>query len=279
MAPGEPEQEYASSIAFEVDEEAETLGDRVPTTIDEDEQRVLLHKARSSRVSLDVVTVAHGTYSRQPATLIGLLFKFSYPHQSVSRLTSAELSISFQPIDGSSKFPSVRRFGPTSIQDANPTSATVVKTTSFGASLSAGDGISPVTAGLSAERGTEISFTQDFRCEVVGEPWTSDEAYDTGCELDNAVTWYVKENQVKPAGIPRELRAVVVVARSQKVVLAKVKAKVKTGWGLSLLGSLFPDERPLLIGDGVVFGETPALSDFGALSAEQLNKFVGLDRP
>jgi hypothetical protein len=83
----------------------------------------------------------------------------------------------------------------------------------------------------------------------------------------------------QPAGIPRELRAVVVVARVQKVVLAKVKAKVKTGWGLSLLGSLFPEERPLPIRDGVAFGETPALSDFGALSAEQLNKFVGLDRP
>jgi len=36
----EPEQEYASSVAFKVDEEAETLGNRIPTTIDENEKRV-----------------------------------------------------------------------------------------------------------------------------------------------------------------------------------------------------------------------------------------------
>ncbi|KAK1826646.1 hypothetical protein QBC39DRAFT_386550 [Podospora conica] len=290
--PSPPPHEYTTSVPFEPDEETQTLGDRLPTTITQDEQRVLLHKARTSRVSLDVVALAHGTFggAAHPATLLALRFQFSYPHQSTSRLTSAELNISFQPAAAdrgasSSKFPTVRRFSPTSIRDTNPTSATVTRTTAVGASASVGDasGVVPLGVGLSAQNSTEVSFTADFGCEAVGEPWTSDEAYDAGCEGDNAVTWYVKENEVRPAGIPRELRAVVVVERGDgeeegRVLLARVKAKVRTGWGMSLLGKLFPGERPLVIGEGVEFGEPPAGRDFEALSAEELGRFAGFGR-
>jgi len=154
-----------------------------------------------------------------------------------------------------------------------------VQTTGFGGTISAGEGISPVSVGVSADRSKEVSFVRDFQCDVIGEPWTSDEAYDQGCEVDNSVTWYVKEHKLLKAGIPRELRTVIIIGRSQKVVLAKVKAKVKTSWGISMLGSLFTQARPLLIGEGATFGEALGNDDFGALSTEQLDVFVGLDRP
>ena len=276
--------EYTSTVELQVDDATETLGDRLPKTITDTERRALLQQTRSTRVSADVVALAHGTFEGQPASLVGLRFQFSYPLQSSSsRLTSAELNISFQPEKdgddgGGSEFPSVRLFAPISIS-ADSTTASIEKDTRYSVTTTFGASPVPVSLDVTAERGAKVAYVQEFRCNVVGEPWTSDEAYSEGCEVDNAVTWYLTEHKLRKEGIPRELRTVVVVGRRQSAIRAKVKAKVKTNWGLSLFGSLFSHARPLVIGDSVVFGVQPPLLDFGKLSKEQLGAFVGLDRP
>jgi hypothetical protein len=271
--------EYTSSVTLEVDDAAETLGDSTPKTITDTERRALLQQARRARVTADVVALAHGTFDEQPATLIGLRFQFSYQPRSSNRLSSAELNISFQPdSDDDGQFPVVQRFEPTAIS-ADATTAAVKKDTSYDLSVSVTAGPAPVSVGWTANRGREMAYVQEFRCDVIGEPWTSDEAYSKGCEVDNAVTWYLDEHKLRKEGIPREVRTVVVVGRSQSTVRAKVKAKVKTNWGLSLFGSLFSQTRPLIIGNSVAFGDQPPLNEFEKLSKEQLNAFVGLDRP
>ena len=276
--------EYTSTVELQVDDATKTLGDRLPKTITDTERRALLQQTRSTRVSADVVTLAHGTFEGQPASLVGLRFQFSYPPQSSSsRLSSAELNISFQPEKdgddgGDSEFPSVQLFAPTSIS-ADSTTASIEKDTRYSVTTSFGASPAPVGLDITAERGAKVAYVQEFRCNVVGEPWTSDEAYSEGCEVDNAVTWYLTEHKLRKEGIPRELRTVVVVGRRQSAIRAKVKAKVKTNWGLSLFGSLFSQARPLVLGDSVVFGRQPPLLDFGKLSKEQLDAFVGLDRP
>jgi hypothetical protein len=267
--------EYTSSVTLEVDDAAETLGDSTPKTITDTERRALLQQARRARVTADVVALAHGTFDEQPATLIGLRFQFSYQPRSSNRLSSAELNISFQPDnDDDGQFPVVQRFEPTAIS-ADATTAAVKKDTGYDLSVSVTAGPAPVSVGWTANRGREMAYVQEFRCDVIGEPWTSDEAYSKGCEVDNAVTWYLDEHKLRKEGIPREVRTVVVVGRSQSTV----RAKVKTNWGLSLFGSLFSQTRPLIIGNSVAFGDQPPLNEFEKLSKEQLNAFVGLDRP
>lgn len=269
---------YASSVELEVDDTTETLGDKEPKTVADNQRRILLQQALSWRVSADVVALAHGTFDKKPASLIGLRFQFSYQPQT-NRLSSAELNISFQSDDdGGGEFPAVERFAPANI-GADATQASMKKDTRTGVSTSLGAGLAPVTVDVTADRGTEIAYVQEFRCDVIGEPWTSDEAYSKGCDADNAVTWYLNEHKLRKEGIPRELRTVLVISRSQSTVRAKVKAKVKTNWGLTLFGSLFSQTTPLLIGDSVAFGNQPPLVEFEKLSEEQLYAYVGLDRP
>ena len=275
--------QYSSSVTLQVDEETETLGSLQPRLINDQERRVLLKQALSCRVAADVVTLAHGTCKNgHPASLLALRFQFSYPPQSANRLTSAHISISFQAGSGDDEtsFPWVHRFAPRSIR-ADATTATVTNSSALGAtaSLLAGQSVSPVGLAINAERASEISFDQTFGCHVTGEPWTSDEAYDQGSEVDNSVTWHLHEHKLHKRGISRELRVVLVVGRSQKLVMAKVKAKVKTGWGLSLFGSLFSQGRPLIIGEGTEFGTSPGVDSFDDLSEEQLGDFVGVEAP
>lgn len=273
-----PQGEYARSVELEINDVTETLGTPAPKTITDTERRALLQQARRWRVSADVVALAHGTCDSQPASLVGLRFRFSYQPQSSNRLSSAELNISFQPEEDGGEFPAVKLFAPTSIR-ADATEASIRRDTRYGVSTSLPLVAVPVSAGISVDRGAEIAYAQDFRCEVIGEPWTSDEAYDEGCDVDNAVTWYLNEHKLRKEGIPRELRTVVVVGRGQSTIRAKIKAKVKTNWGLSLFGSLWPQTGPLVIRDSVVFGDQPPVGDFKKLSKEQLGAFVGLDRP
>ncbi|KAH8903128.1 hypothetical protein BR93DRAFT_931561 [Coniochaeta sp. PMI_546] len=199
------EDQYSSSVDLEVDDGTETLGDSVPKTITDTQRRILVQQARSWRVSADVVALAHGTYDKKPASLIGLRFQFSFQPQPANRLSSAELNISFQPGDDDGEFPAVPCFAPEEIR-ADATDALMKKNTRYGVSASVGAGISPVSVDIGADRGTEIAYVQEFRCDVIGEPWTSDEAYSKDCEVDNAVTWHMNEHKLLKKGIPRELR-------------------------------------------------------------------------
>ena len=270
------EGEYARSVELEIDDVTETLGTPAPKTITDTEQRALLQQVRRWRVSADVVTLAHGTYKNQPASLVGLRFCFSYQPQTSNRLSSAEVNISFQPAEDSEEFPAVKDFAPTSIH-ADVTEASICKDTRHGVSLAAAG--APVSGSISWEQGVGITYPQTYRCEVIGEPWTSDEAYDEGYDVDNAVTWHLNEHKLHKGGIPKELRTVVVIGRKQSIIRAKIKAKVKTNWGLSLFGSLWPQAGPLVIRDSVAFGDYSFDNDFESLSKEQLSTFVGLDRP
>jgi hypothetical protein len=74
---------------------------------------------------------------------------------------------------------------------------------------------------------------------------------------------------------------VVVVGRNYPAIHARIKAKVKTNWGLSLFGSPWPQTGPLVIQDTEAFGnhQVDLDQDFKTLSKEQLGAFVGLDRP
>lgn len=272
------EEQFASSVELEVDDGTDTLGDKAPRTITDQQRRVLLQQAGSRRVSADVVSLAHGTFHNQSATLMALRFQFSYQPQSSNRLSSAELNIAFRPGPNGSDFPTIYRFAPTNIR-ADVTTASLLKATQVGLSTGINTLPAPIGAQVSAERASQVSYTQEFRCDVIGEPWTSDEAYNADCEVDNAVTWHLNEHKLLKEGIPRGLRAVLVVGRSQPSVQAKVTAKVKTNWGLSLSGSLFSQARPLLIEDSVAFGTQPLSDKFDLLTTEQLDAFVWLDRP
>jgi len=285
MSSPNDDDEYTRTVELEVDGATETLGDRLPRTVTDTERRVLLQQALHTRVSADVVALAHGTVDGQPASLVALRFQFSYPPQSFSRLSSAKLTISFQPADDDDddlNFPTVHRFAPVKIT-ADPTAASIEKDTRYSVSAVLGGGAAPIpvpaSLDLTAERGAKVAYVQEFGCDVVGEPWTSDDAYGRGCEVDNAVTWHVNEHELQKKGIPRELRAVIVVGRSQATVCARVKARVKTSWGLALFGSPFSQARPLVIAESAVFGRQPGSCDFGGLGEEELAAFVGLDRP
>ncbi len=274
------DDEYARTAELEVDDATETLGDRRARTISSSEQRALLQQKGSWRVSADVASLAHGSFEGRPASLVGLRFRFSYPPKSSNRLSSAELNISFQPEndgDDGGEFPTVQLFEPVAIS-ADSMVVSIEKDTRYSITTSSSAAPIPVSLGISGERGAKTSYVQEFRCDVVGEPWTSDEAYSKGCEVDNAVTWYLNEHKLRKEGIPRELRTVVVVGRSQPAIRARVKAKVKTDWGLSLFGSLFSQARPLVVRETVVFGDQPPVGDFAELSKEQLGAFVGLGR-
>jgi hypothetical protein len=270
------EGEYTRSVALEIDDVTETLGTPAPKTITDTKRRVLLQQVRHWRVSADVVTLAHGTYKSQPASLVGLRFCFSYQPQTSNRLSSAEVNISFQPMEDGEEFPAVKSFAPTSIH-ADVTEASICRDTRYGTSLSLA--AAPVSGSIFRDQGVEITYARDYRCEVIGEPWTSDEAYDEGCDVDNAVTWHLNEHKLRKEGIPKELRTAVIIGRNQSVIHAKIKAKVKTNWGLSLFGSLWPQAGPLVIRDSVAFGDYSFGDDFESLSREQLGTFVGLDRP
>lgn len=273
-----PEDEYSRTVELQVDGSFETLGDQGPRTVTEAEQRILMQQALKTRVTADVVALAHGTFKGQPASLVGLQFRFGYPPQSSNRLSSAVLNISFGPGNDGTGFPTVHRFAPVRIS-ADSTTTPVERDTRHGVSVSIDASPVPVSVDFTADRGTKVAYVQDFGCDVDGHHWTSDDAESQGYEVDNAVTWYLNEHKLRKEGIPKELRTVVVVGRSQPAIRAEIKARVKTSWDLRLFGFPFPQARPLVISESVVFGHQPPTLEFEKLSDDGLAAFVGLLSP
>lgn len=262
-----PPPEYARAVELQVDVSIGSLGAPPPITISEEDQRVLLQQVLRWRVAADVLTLAHGTYKGKPASLIGLQFTFGYRAHSSNRLSSAEVTVTFLPDAAGDNFPTVKLFAPTNIhakaREMPLPLESLLKTSTFDSTPFNRENLGP--AAVSAV---------EHGCDIDGGPWTSDEADSQGLKVDNAVTWDIDEHK---EGIPRRLRTVAVVCRTQSTIRARIKVRAKTNWGLPLFGSLWQDATPLVIKDSVEFGDQPPpVAEFSQLSSEQLGAYVGI---
>lgn len=271
--------EYSSTAELELDPSGLTLSAKTPKDITETSHRATRNSLHRWHTSGDVVHLSHGTFHGKPATLIIFKFRFLYDLQSSARFSRAEVRLSFLPHgDKGSGWPSVKQFGPRLVHSF-VTVGEMTCSKSITASASVNAAPIPLSAGLETAVAHDITSPKEFRTEVIGEPWTSDEADEQDVEEDDSVHWRLVEHKAQGDGIPRELQCAVIVQRDAAAFEATVQIKVKTSSGLALFGWPWPRPRPLVFREQVSFGAGPEVTRFDEIQEQGWLDMIGVDRP
>ncbi|EKG13626.1 hypothetical protein MPH_09235 [Macrophomina phaseolina MS6] len=273
------QEEYSSTTELEIDPAGLTLSAKTPKDITETAHRVIRNSLHRWHTSGDVVHLSHGTFNGKAATLIIFKFRFIYDLQSSARFARAEVRLNFFPHgDEGGGWPSVKQFGPRLIHSfVTLGEVTTSRSTTASASVNA--------APVPASAGVEFSVTHvksspaEYRTEVIGEPWTSDEADEQDVEEDDSVHWRMVEHKQQADGIPRALQCAVIVQSEDAAFEATVQVKVKTSSGLALFAWPWSRPRPLVFRKQVSFGAGPEVTRFDEIPEQAWLDMIGVDRP
>ncbi|GME51973.1 hypothetical protein A1O3_03643 [Neofusicoccum parvum] len=272
-------EQYSRVTELELDTTDLKLSAKAPKDITEAAHRAVRNSVHRWRTSGDVIHLSHGTFQSKPATLIVFNFRFMFEPKSSNRFSRGEIRLNFLPADGEDgSWPTVRQFGPRLIHSM-VTLAEVTSTGSLTSMASVSAGPTPVQIGVEATKEKSVTFPKEYRTEVIGESWTSDEADEEGCEEDDAVNWTLTENKRQADGIPREFRAAVVVQRDAPTFMATVQIRAKTSSGLTLFGWPWSRPSPLLFKEDVSFGNGPETNIFDEMQERHWLELIGIDRP
>ncbi|RSL55562.1 hypothetical protein CEP54_009330 [Fusarium duplospermum] len=312
-----PPTRFSSTVDLEVDPSSLTLGGsppRPPRHIDETSPRMAMNQFGRWRVSVDVITLTHGTYGvrAESATLVVLRVRLNGDSQGASRLSMAKIKLQIRPAatDNSARHeeqatepesvrnnntdltseagssdavPTFKSWAPVrKIFDVEAVSSEVTQGVNAGLSLAS---IIGAVFNLGMQRSVTQVFEREVGSEIRGEPKTSNAAKKAGLDIDDTVTWDVLETPITKAGVPLELRLGAVVAggrrRGGPLFHATLTAKVETGWGLKLFGKPWSKPQPLVIRDDVSFVDQSAAGlelrgrNYETLEADEWSVLLG----
>jgi hypothetical protein len=273
------EDTMSRTIELELDASAGHLGS-VPTEIREGAHRASFRQLGRWGAQANVLHIENGVYETRPATLFAFEFRFLFESGSISRFTWAEVRVTFLPhqqsdpkISPGTSHTTVNHFIPCLIRgDVTPVNRSNRIEISASASGPAPAGVQPGVA-ATVSRGEE--FVREYRMEISGEKWTSDEElYD-----DNMVIWTLSENSRQGDGIPKALKVGVLVQHGGGPLEGTVEFKARTRSGLSLFGWPWSKPNPVIFRPTAAIGVPLGLHTFDELKEEhwrQLADFPGL---
>ncbi|RSM10750.1 hypothetical protein CEP52_003393 [Fusarium oligoseptatum] len=313
-----PATPFSSTVDLEVDPSSLSLGGSSPRPlrhIDETSPRMVMNQFGRWRVSVDVITLTHGTFGvrAEPATLVVLRVRLNGDSQGATRLRTAKIKLKVRPAaaDGSARGPGEQTTDPESVQNNNNTDLTSeavstnavptvklwaperkifdVETVSSEVTQGVNAGLSLASIigsvfNLSMQRSVTQVVEREVGSEIRGTPETSDAAQSAGLDIDDTVTWNVLETPTAKAGVPLELRLGAVIAggrRDGPMFHATLTARVETGWGMKLFGKPWSKPQPLVIRDDVSFVDQSAADlelrgrNYETLKADEWSVLLG----
>ncbi|RMJ07675.1 hypothetical protein CDV36_012725 [Fusarium kuroshium] len=308
---------FSSTVDLEVDPSSLSLGGSSPKPlrhIDETSPRMVMNQFRRWRVSVDVVTLTHGTFGvrAEPATLVVLRVRLNGDSQGATRLRTAKIKLKIHPAttDNSARGHGEQTADPESVQNNNTdltseaVSTDAVPTVKFWApkrkvfdvetvssevtqGVNAGLSLASIIGtvfNLSMQRSVTHVIEREVGSEIRGTSKTSNAAQSAGLDIDDTVTWNVLETPITKAGVPLELRLGAVVAggrRGGPLFHATLTARVETGWGMKLFGKPGSKPQPLVIRDDVSFVDQGAADlelrgrDYETLKEDEWSVLLG----
>ncbi|RSL69858.1 hypothetical protein CEP53_002053 [Fusarium sp. AF-6] len=312
-----PATPFSSTIDLEADPSSLSLGDSSPKPlrhIDETSPRMVMNQFGRWRVSVDVVTLTHGTFGvrAEPATLVVLRVRLNGDSQGATRLRTAKIKLKIHPAaaDDSTRgsreqateqesvqnnntdltseavstdaVPTLKLWAPVrKVFDVETVSSEVTQGVNAGLSLAS---IIGTVFNLGMQRSVTQVVEREVGSEIRGTPKTSNAAQSAGLDIDDTVTWNVLETPTAKAGVPLELRLGAVVAggrRGGPLFHATLTARVETGWGMKLFGKPWSKPQPLVIRDDVSFVDQSAADlelrgrNYETLKADEWSVLLG----
>lgn len=291
-----PPTPLASTVDLEVDPSSLTLGgssSQPPRHIDETSPRMAMNQFGRWRVSVDVVTLTHGTFGirAESATLVVLRVRLNGDSQGRGRIRTAKIDVQIRPVDTenparehdeqastlestqnsntglpseavSDPVPAVKLWSPVrKAIDVETVSSEVTQGVNAGLSLASMIG---AIFSLGMQRNVTQVVEREVGSEIRGTPYTSTAARLAGLDIDDTVTWNVLENPTVKAGVPLELRLGAVITGGRcsdaggPLFHATLTATVETGWGMKLFGKPWSKPQPLVIREDISFVDQSA---------------------
>lgn len=209
-----PEERRIFETDFEFDEQADAVL-KIENKGLTNRPKITAEEIRSTSFSANLGHVQYGTWKQKPAALLKFEFRFIYRQDSVKRITSATIRLSFEETGGPSFEPPQPRdpnndprivfMAPVKVHGEVSTEhhkrqwnlSIPIKYQFFGAE-----------AGIEASMGGESEIDRDHRMTIEGGT-TSDDMHYYG---DNIAIWTISENKMQKSGIIRRFPAALVIA-------------------------------------------------------------------
>jgi hypothetical protein len=271
------DESYASStVAFEIDSSSEQLSAKPPKEISENEHVESLLDFHKWDITARVIGVHQGEYGGEPATLVLFEFRFDVSGGKRSRLSSSKITTTFEPAqttskkrqrpkdNKSNKYPNVKLYSPDTIQGP-VTKIQKVDVTGIDLALIKPSPSFPILPQIGFTRTSTETYWVDTMMEINGSVWRSRDR----C---NQAIWELKEGLKHNKGIPKVLKAAVVLQNGGQPFQATVEVKAHTGMGLPLEALPWSDPTPLFFKTDVSFGPSLRSSNFDELTEDDFTR-------